>query len=85
MAEKRRVALDETCAENRELYERIATLEEELVQSKTLLTETRSLVEVLTEMLEEKENNENDTTMTSEMGQQPNDDDEADESEETAV
>lgn len=43
-------------------------MEEELDQSKSMLTEARSLVEVLTEMLEEKENNEADTTMTSEAG-----------------
>lgn len=65
LAERRRVALDESLKENQELYERIASLEEELDQSKSMLAETRSLVEVLTEMLEEKENNEADTTMTS--------------------
>jgi geminin len=63
LAEKRRAALEESLVENQELYERIATLEDELNQSKTLLTETRSLVEVLTEMLEEKESEMN-TTMT---------------------
>lgn len=68
LAEKRRVALDESLKENQELYERIASLEDELNQSKSLLTETRALVEVLTEMLEEKENNEADTTMASEAG-----------------
>lgn len=68
LAERRRVALDESLKENQELYERIASLEEELDQSKSLLTETQSLVEVLTEMLEEKEN-EADTTMTSETEQ----------------
>lgn len=55
LAEKRRAALEESLVENQELYERIATLEDELNQSKSLLAETRSLVEVLTEMLEEKE------------------------------
>lgn len=55
MAEKRRVALDESLIENQELYERIAVLEDELNQSKTMLTEARNLVEVLTEMLEEKD------------------------------
>lgn len=44
-------------------------MEEELDQSKSMLAETRSLVEVLTEMLEEKENSGADTTMTSEAGQ----------------
>lgn len=58
LAEKRRVALEESLVENQELYERIATLEDEFNQSKSLLAETRNLVEVLTEMLEEKEGND---------------------------
>lgn len=62
MAEKRRTALEESLIENQELYERIATLEDELNQSKTMLTEARNLVEVLTEMLEEKD--AEDTTIT---------------------
>lgn len=61
LAEKRRAALEESLIENQELYERITTLEDELNQSKQLLAETRNLVEVLTEMLEE--NGENDSTM----------------------
>lgn len=61
LAEKRRAALEESLVENQELYERIASLEDELNQSKSLLTETRNLVEVLTEMLEEKEVDENKT------------------------
>lgn len=39
-------------------------LEDELNQSKTMLTEARQLVEVLTEMLEEKENDGDDDTIT---------------------
>lgn len=67
LAEKRRAALEESLTENQELYERIATLEDELNQSKTLLAETRSLVEVLTEMLEEKDEEDvQNITMTSE-------------------
>lgn len=70
LAEKRRSALEESLTENQELYERIATLEDELNQSKTLLAETRSLVEVLTEMLEEKdEADDQNITMTSETEQ----------------
>lgn len=55
VAEKRRVALQETLEENQELYERIANLEDELNHSKSMLEEARDLVTVLTEMLEEKE------------------------------
>ena len=75
LAEKRRSALEESLTENQELYERIATLEDELNQSKSLLAETRSLVEVLTEMLEEKEssNDDIDTTMNSENNDIEND------------
>lgn len=62
LAEKRRVALDETLVENQELYERIAVLEDELNQSQSLLAETRNLVEVLTEMLEEKDGEVNTET-----------------------
>lgn len=64
LAEKRRAALEESLIENQELHERIASLEDELNQSKSMLTETRNLVEVLTEMLEEKEND--DTIMPQE-------------------
>ncbi|KAG5674281.1 hypothetical protein PVAND_004260 [Polypedilum vanderplanki] len=55
LAEQRRIALQETLAENQELYERIANLEDELNHSKSMLEEARDLVTVLTEMLEEKE------------------------------
>jgi geminin len=55
LAEQRRVALQETLTENQDLYERIANLEDELNQSKSMLEEARDLVTVLTEMLEEKE------------------------------
>lgn len=54
LAEKRRSALEESLCENQELYERIAVLEDELNQSKKMLEETRNLVEVLTEMIEEE-------------------------------
>lgn len=78
LAEKRRAALEESLTENQELYERIATLEDELNQSKNMLTETRNLVEVLTEMLEEKEDDAN-VTMASEINQTENEDESKDE------
>jgi uncharacterized coiled-coil DUF342 family protein len=47
--------LEETLGENQELYERIAALEDELNQSKSMLEEAQDLVTVLTELLEEKD------------------------------
>jgi geminin len=71
LAEKRRLALEESLTENQELYERIASLEDELNQSKSMLAESKSLIEVLTEMLEEKdnENDEDNAPSTSEAAQ----------------
>lgn len=53
LAEKRRVALEESLIENEELYERIGTLESELNEKDKVLQESKNLVEVLTEMLGE--------------------------------
>lgn len=64
LAEKRRVALDETLTENQMLHEQVANLKEELKVSDEMLNETKNLVEILTEMLEEKE--EEDKAPTSE-------------------
>lgn len=55
LAEKRRLALEESLSENMELYEKISSLEEELSTSKQMLQESRNLVEVLTELLQEGE------------------------------
>lgn len=55
LAEKRRLALEESLSENLELYEKVSSLEEELNTSKQMLQEARNLVEVLTEMLQEGE------------------------------
>lgn len=55
LAERRRLALEESLAENMELYEKVNSLEEELSLSKEMLQEARNLVEVLTEMLQEGE------------------------------
>jgi geminin len=65
LAEKRRVALEESLVENEELYDRIGSLESELNESKKLLDETRSLVEVLTEMLQESSSADNSVLETS--------------------
>ncbi|EAT38314.1 AAEL009773-PC [Aedes aegypti] len=55
LAERRRLALEESLAENQELYEKVSSLEEELNLSKEMLQEARNLVEVLTELLQEGE------------------------------
>lgn len=55
LAERRRQALEESLAENMELYEKVNSLEEELSLSKEMLQEAKNLVEVLTEMLQEGE------------------------------
>lgn len=59
LAEKRRLALEETLEENEYLHDKCERLESELNLSKQLLDETRDLVNVLTEMLQEKEDAEN--------------------------
>lgn len=58
LAEKRRLALDESLTENKELYDRIQLLEEELDESRKVCAETQSLVEVMTEMLEENQSDD---------------------------
>ncbi|XP_055915116.1 geminin isoform X2 [Eupeodes corollae] len=55
LAEKRREALEATLVENQHLHERIEGLESELNTSRKMLEETKNLVEVLTEMLNENE------------------------------
>lgn len=54
IAERRRKALEAALKENKELTERIVLLEEENAQCKIMLDETRALVETLTEILNEK-------------------------------
>lgn len=53
LAERRRVALEEALKENEQLHEKVKLLEEENKQCNILLNETRELVETLTEMLKE--------------------------------
>lgn len=58
MAEKRRVALDLSLRDNEELYEEVNGLREQLEISNQMLDESKNLVEILTEMLEENEGEE---------------------------
>lgn len=55
LAERRRLALDETLTENQELHDMNTSLKEQLDVSNQMLDESRNLVEILTEMLEEGE------------------------------
>lgn len=59
LAEKRRAALEISLKENEELHDRIVLLEEELSTSRVMLDETKNLVEVLTEMLDENNDSGN--------------------------
>lgn len=56
LAEKRRIALDISLKENEELHGKIESLEEELVIARAMLDESKNLVEVLTEMIQEPGN-----------------------------
>lgn len=56
LAEKRRVALDISLKENEDLHEKIESLEEELVIARAMLDESKNLVEVLTEMIQDPGN-----------------------------
>lgn len=53
LAERRRVALEDSLHENEMLHEKVSSLEEELNISRAMLDETKNLVEVLTEMINE--------------------------------
>lgn len=59
LAERRRIALDISLKENEHLHERIIVLEEELTTSRTMLDETKNLVEVLTELLDDNNDSGN--------------------------
>ncbi|XP_035717769.1 geminin-like isoform X1 [Vespa mandarinia] len=56
LAERRRIALDDALEENKELHERVSKLQEENRLCKEMLDETRALVEVLQEMIEDDRN-----------------------------
>lgn len=61
MAEKRRIALDISLKENEELHDKVASLEEELGISRSMLEESKNLVDLLTEIIQEKEGEANDS------------------------
>lgn len=61
LAEKRRVALDISLKENEELHEKVVSLEEELAISRAMVEESSNLVELLTEIIQEKEGTANDS------------------------
>ncbi|XP_011170920.1 geminin isoform X2 [Solenopsis invicta] len=61
LAEKRRIALKNTLEENKELVKRVEKLEEEKRIYKEMLDETKSLVEVLQDMIEDDRNDINNS------------------------
>lgn len=61
LAEKRRIALDISLKENEELHEKVASLDEELNISRSMLEESRNLVDLLTEIIQEQEGDANDS------------------------
>lgn len=67
LAEKRREVLEVSLKENQELYEKVESLEEELSIARQMLEESKNLVEVLTEMIQENENN--DSGLPTEFGE----------------
>lgn len=61
LAEKRRIALDISLKENEELHEKVTSLEEELMISREMLEESKNLVELLTEIIQERDVGANDS------------------------
>ncbi|XP_031844660.1 geminin DNA replication inhibitor isoform X1 [Nomia melanderi] len=61
LAERRRIALEDALEENKELSDRVESLEEENRVYKEMLDESRALVEVLQEMLGEDRNDINNS------------------------
>ncbi|XP_011334955.1 geminin [Ooceraea biroi] len=56
LAERRRIALENTLTENKRLEQYVESLEEKLHVYKEMLEETKVVVEVLQEMIEDNEN-----------------------------
>lgn len=67
MAEKRRIALDISLKENEELHEKVAQLEEELTIKVEMLEASKSLVEVLSSMIEEDSDSAGEATSDSDV------------------
>ncbi|KOC67174.1 hypothetical protein WH47_11831 [Habropoda laboriosa] len=61
LAERRRIALEDSLEDNKELSERVEKLEEENRIYKEMLDESRALVEVLQEMIGEDRNDINNS------------------------
>lgn len=61
LAERRRIALEDALEDNKELTQRVHTLEEENRLYKEMLDESRALVDVLQEMLGEDRNDINNS------------------------
>lgn len=66
LAEQRRVALEVSLKENEELHNKIENLEEELTIARQMIDESKNLVEVLTEMIQE---GNNDSGMVNDFGE----------------
>lgn len=81
LAERRRLALDESLKENEELHEKVNDLEGKLNISRAMLDESRNLVEVLTEIIQEKDDESSDDA-TCENNETNNDISSAEEAEE---
>lgn len=60
LAERRRLALEETLTENHMLHDKVESLEQELNISRQMLDESNALVEVLNEMINAADGDEND-------------------------
>lgn len=76
LAEQRRLALEETLEENEELHQKVESLQAELNESRRLLEEAQSLVEVFTEMLEAKEENDVNEAAEVTIGEEARENDE---------
>lgn len=66
LAEQRRIALDISLKENEELHQKVESLEEELSVARQMIDESKNLVEVLTEMIQE---GNNDSGLANDIGE----------------
>lgn len=65
LAEQRRIALEHSLRENEELHNKVVNLEEELNIARQMIDESKNLVEVLTEMIQDN----NDSGMVNDIGE----------------